>query len=1342
MTGPVTLSAVGVSGDGTTKAFGFTIFKGMDTSTGAYNHHGAWNSGNNTQLGAPTAASLPGGGFNLTAGDIVAYSVGGTTPQNLNTITFNATAGQVYTIILGGYKNGGWTDTTDGYKLTISQAPSKYTLGISTTATGSGVSGTVTSNPAGINCTTGSTANCSADFNPNTQVTLTATAGSGSKLDTWGGACNGSLATCNVSMTQARSATANFIAVPTYALTVTKPTNGTITGSGITCGTNGSDCSQSFDEGTQITLTAIPDSGYQFGTWSGCSSTTGTSCTVNMTGVKTIAATFALIPPTQFPLTVTNNGHGTVTSTPSGINCGADCSQSFDGKTEVTLTAIPDSDYQFDGWGGACSGTADCKVTMTAARNVTATFAVVPPSEKFALTVTKEGGGKVTSSPAGIDCGLTCSFAFDKDANVSLTAAPDSGYTFDGWSGACTGTAGCSVAMTANKNVTATFKKIPPAQFALTVTNGGNGKVTSDPAGIDCGTDCTENFDEKTVATLTATPDSGFAFTGWTGGGCTGTGTCVVTMTAATSVTATFTEAPPAQYQLSVTNGGNGKVTSSPAGIDCGTSCNASFDSGTKVTLTATPDSSYQFTGWSGTSCSGTSTCEVTMDAARDVQATFALLPPSEYALSVTTSGNGKVTSNPTGIDCGNTCGDSFASGQTVTLTATPDTGYQFSGWAGACTNASGACTVEMNGVKDVTATFVPIPPPTQYTLSVGVTPTPPRGTVSGGGISCGSAGTTCTKAFDKGTKVTLSATPDSGYQFSGWSGACTNTSGDCPVDMNGAKQATATFTPIPPPSEYTLTVTNGGHGKVTSTPTGIDCGGTCEKSFPAGRPVTLIPTPDTGYQFSGWTGACTNSSGGCTVTMNAAKNVTATFTQIPPANNDTLTVSNGGHGNVTSAPAGISCGATCSAAFGSGQQIVLTATPDTGYQFAGWTGACTNASGTCSVTMDGAKNVGASFTAQTPSDAHTLTIANGGHGTVTSSPAGIDCGATCSETFPAGQQVTLTALADEGWRFSGWTGACIGTDACVVTMTEATNVGATFVLPPQRDFNGDGYADLFWRQKATGRGQLWLMTEGSIKSQHRVARKSKTWSLAATGDFNGDQQPDILWRIPATGQNQIWLMKSARVTSEAVLPDQVSAFKDVNTGDFDGDGQTDIVWHNPTTSEARLWLMQGTSFKSAVPLPTAPPDSRLSAVADFNGDGNVDIWWHSASTGQSTLWLMDRTSVQSTATPPVRSTSWVFAGTGLFDGDNKADVLWRSRTTNANQLWLMDGATPTATVNLPNMARAWFVADIDDFSGDGEPDVLWRNRKDGRNRLWLMDGTSIEKRQVVDPNDRGWVTP
>src|SRR5258708_1795933 len=110
----------------------------------------------------------------------------------------------------------------------------------------------------------------------------------------------------------------------------------------------------------------------------------------------------------------------------------------------------------FQGWGGACSGTATCALIMDSGKSATATFAPIT----YTLAVSVGQGGKVTSSPAGIDCGATCSASFNSGTPVTLTATPASGSVFQGWGGACTGTGACGLIMDAGKSVSATFAPI------------------------------------------------------------------------------------------------------------------------------------------------------------------------------------------------------------------------------------------------------------------------------------------------------------------------------------------------------------------------------------------------------------------------------------------------------------------------------------------------------------------------------------------------------------------------------------------------------------------------------------------------------------------------------------------------------------------------------------------------------------------------------------------------------------------------------------------------------------------------------------------------------------------
>jgi hypothetical protein len=254
----------------------------------------------------------------------------------------------------------------------------------------------------------------------------------------------------------------------------------------------------------------------------------------------------------------------------------------------------------------------------------------VASATTYPITVSLSGTGSVTSSPSGIICAPTCTASFPSGSLVTLTASGVSGSMFSGWSGACSGTAPCAITGNVPISVTATFAAAPPTSpLTLTVGVSGSGTVTSTPAGIACpATKCSASFPAGTAVSMTATAASGWTFYSWSGGLCSGSGSCVVTTSGLVVANFSTSSPPPAPpptvpYTLTVAISGQGSVSSSPAGITCGADCSGSYPAGTAVTLTGVPRSGWQLTGWSVPWCSG-SACTITVNGNITVSAKFA----------------------------------------------------------------------------------------------------------------------------------------------------------------------------------------------------------------------------------------------------------------------------------------------------------------------------------------------------------------------------------------------------------------------------------------------------------------------------------------------------------------------------------------------------------------------------------------------------------------------------------------------------------------------------------------------------------------------------------------------
>jgi uncharacterized repeat protein (TIGR02543 family) len=294
-------------------------------------------------------------------------------------------------------------------------------------------------------------------------------------------------------------------------------------------------------------------------------------------------------------------------------------------------------------------------------------------------------------------------------------------------------------------------------------------------------------------------------------------------------------------------------------------------------------------------------------------------------------------------------------------------------------------------------------------------------------------------------------------------------------VPVGGSPQVFGSFVGLTQ-TFHTLTTSTTGNGTIDP------AGG----SFAQSSPVTLTARPNTGSQFSSWGGDCQGvTSATCNLTMNGPKNVTATFTLL----NYSLTTSMTGNGTIDPA----------AGSFPYGSPVTLTARPNTGSQFSSWGGDCLGVTGaTCSLTMNGPKNVTATFAVVQ----YTLTPVVSPSGAGTTIP-------TAPTKYNDNAQVTVTAQAKPGYQFTGWTvigGACPGTGACTVTMTGDRTVTANFVPVAVQQFT------LTLSQDGTGTGTVGALptsstgrydpgTDVAVTATPKAGCKFVRWSGACSGN-------------------------------------------------------------------------------------------------------------------------------------------------------------------------------------------------------------------------------------------------
>ncbi|MDC3335647.1 PQQ-binding-like beta-propeller repeat protein, partial [Opitutales bacterium] len=581
---------------------------------------------------------------------------------------------------------------------------------------------------------------------------------------------------------------------PSYSINVNiMPTGaGEVNGTGI------------YNQGATATLsiTSNTSDGYNFSHWNNGQTGSSNPLVITVNSNLNLTANFGI---NTYNLTVTSGSGGTAIGSASSFTHG----------TSASITANPGEGYSFSSWIG--EGITDpssptTTVNMIKARTVTANF--VPNSYSVNVSVAPDSSGSVTGEGS-----------YNHGDTVTLSVTPDivNGYSFGYWSGSILGNdSPLTFQITSDTNLTANFG-LNAYTLELNATTGG----TVSGSG---------NIPHGTLRTITATPNVGYSFTGWTGEGVTdpASATTTVNMIQARSIIANFSSR---NYTITGSAGVGGSIND----------INGTYSYDSNISIIATPNVGYSFLNWtqsgSGIVDTTASSTIISVDRNQSIQANFS---PINYDLNLTISIGGTVNSSP--------ASNPQPYNTQVSLIAIPEEGYSFIGWQGegiADSNAS-STTISMTEDRNISALFAI----NFYDLKIAQ---------GNGGVATGMG------SFSHGDHPTISATPQEGYSFIGWQGegiADSNASSTT-ISMTGNRNISALFSP----KLYRLIIEAKENGIVSE-------GGT----FAYGTHVAINAFPNSGFIFSGWNGqgVTDQNESSTTVIMNQDHNATAYFTTQP----------------------------------------------------------------------------------------------------------------------------------------------------------------------------------------------------------------------------------------------------------------------------------------------------------------------------------------------------------------------------------------------------------------------------------------------------------------------------
>jgi hypothetical protein len=966
--------------------------------------------------------------------------------------------GGTVTLLAGsadGYRLTGWMgpqcDGEKGAAVTLSdvtadtQCSASYAQGIAVIGAVVGAPGEVvaSSTTEAAVCAEGG---CVIDIGGN--VTLTAPSPAGYRFLKWDGdeGCSSTELTISFpSVSQSKTCYARFAARFLVRGSTAPAEGGTVAASSTSAGAVCKDDGCTLDLGGEVVLSATTKDRYRFSGWSGGAACTGTSAALHVTNVQgntTCQANF-IGRFTAGAVSVPATGGTVAASSDSASATCAGATCQVDRGSRVSFTASAAEGYRFVAWSG-CSTGSSATITLDNVSQdqiCTATFTPLRYTVQSSVAPA-DSGTVVASATAGNPQCAEGHCTVDWGSAVSLTARPATGWRFGGWSG-CTTSDQATIALPsvkADATCQATFQRITfTVAASYTPDNGGNVTITASGPSASCtGLRCTVPYGGG--ASLRAAPATGWTFGGWSG--------CSTSMNVALELAnisenetcnATFTRqrfdvvgnARPAE-------GGTVAASSTAQGASCtGSRCTVNY--GSAVTLRASANTGYRFSGWSG--CTTSNNAEINLTSVTSAQTCTAAFERLTYAVTGSANpamGGAVMVANNSNATCsGTTCTVQY--GGSVTYAAAAATGFALMGWTGCSadpSNAAQAVVANVTGAVNCVANFALRSFRVAAVASTG-------GNITNATTTSGTcSGAACTVNY--GGSATFTAATTSGYDFSGWTGctaSATNPLQATVANVTGAVTCSANFKL----ASYTVAAVSDNNGTIdgASTPNGTCTGNTC--SVTRGGSATFTFVPRTGYQLASFTGGCVVNAAGTAATISNVTSDTTCVANFRPRNY-TVTAVASGPGTVTASVGGTPCANNvCTVPYNN--SVTVTAAQGTS-TFGGW--SCNNgqSSSSTSFAVAATNNVTctATFSVGRATVATRVNVAGRGSATVSGGSAPTCNTDNTSCTVNLGSTVTLTAAPQRNYVFAGWSG-CAAAAPTALSTTVSANSSSTICL-------------------------------------------------------------------------------------------------------------------------------------------------------------------------------------------------------------------------------------------------------------------------------------------------------